>query len=59
MLAYFKAHPTYNSFVHLLIGIGIGTLLTYPFFGVHPVRWGLALIVIGLLAHFYPGLSKK
>lgn len=59
MLAYFKVHPTYNSFVHMLIGIGVGALLTYPLFGVHPVRWGVVLIIIGLLAHLYPGLSKK
>lgn len=34
----------------LIIGMGVGALLTYPFFGTHPVKWGVALIAIGLIA---------
>lgn len=56
---YFKEHPTYNGFVHILIGIGIGALITYPYFGTHPLRWGVALIVLGLLGHLYPLAIKK
>lgn len=41
----------------LIVGIGIGGLLTYPFFGSHPVKWGVALIVIGLVWYFIQ--SKK
>lgn len=57
--AYLGKHPVYNSFIHLLIGIGIGALLAYPFFGTHPLRWGLGLIVLGLLGHLYPLILKK
>lgn len=56
---YFKAHPTYNSFVHILIGIGLGVLLTHPVFGGHTLRWGVGLVVLGLLGHLYPLLIKK
>lgn len=57
--AYFTKHPTYNSFVHITIGVGIGALLTYPYFGSHPIRWGIGLIVVGLAAHLYPLTIKK
>ena len=57
--AYFSKHPTYNGITHLLIGVGLGVLLTYPFFGVHPVRWGVGLIALGFLAHLYPLTLKK
>lgn len=42
-----------------IIGIGLGAFLTYPIFGSHPVKWGLALIAMGLLWYFYPQLKKK
>lgn len=56
---YFKTHPVYNSMIHLLIGLGIGALLTYPVFGSHPLRWGLVLVTIGLLGHLYPLVLKN
>ena len=37
----------------LLVGIGVGALATYPVFGTHPVKWGLAFIVAGLAYYFY------
>lgn len=42
----------------LIIGIGVGALLTYPFFGTHPVKWGLALIGIGILIALYSKMKK-
>lgn len=59
MMKYFKAHPTYSSTVHFVIGLGVGILVTYPFIGSHPVRWGLFFLVIGVLAHIYPLFAKK
>lgn len=56
---YFSKHVMYNSFVHLVIGIGLGILLTYPVVGIHPLRWGIGLVVVGLFAHVYPVLGKK
>jgi hypothetical protein len=56
---YFKKNPTYNSVVHLIIGIGVGILVTYPYVGAHPLRWGVLFLVVGLVLHLYPWWSKK
>lgn len=57
--SYFSKHPVYNSGIHVLIGAGIGILITYPFVQTHPLRWGIALLVIGLLGFFYPLIVSK
>lgn len=56
---YFKAHPYYNSAVHVLIGVGLGILLTYPLVGAHPLRYGLALLGLGAVLHFCPMFVKS
>lgn len=56
---YFSKHVHYNSFVHVITGIGIGVLLTYPVFGAHTLRWGVGLIALGVLGHLYPYFVKK
>lgn len=56
---YLAAHPYYNAAVHTIIGIGIGALITYPYFGAHPLRWGVGLVVVGILGHLYPMVIKK
>lgn len=43
----------------LIIGIGIGALLSNLVFGLHPVKWGLGLIIVGVLVHLYPKIVKK
>ena len=58
MLKYFKSHPRYNSFVHAIIGMGVGVMITYPLVGVHPVKWGAVLLGIGILAHLLPLFSE-
>ncbi len=55
---YFKQHPAYNATAHFLGGLGIGILITYPFIGSHPVRWGVLFIALAILAHLYPTLKK-
>lgn len=57
MFKYFKAHPRVNALAHLLIGVGIGILVTYPMVGVHPLRWGMGVLGVGLLVHLYPLLQ--
>ncbi len=57
--AYFSKHVKYNSVVHAIGGIGIGFLLALPLAFPHPVRWGLALLVISLLGHLYAAIAKK
>lgn len=56
---YFVKNVDYNSLVHLVGGIGIGILIASPFAFPHPVRWGVALIVLSLLGHLYPLIAKK
>lgn len=46
-------------FGSLIIGIGVGALLTYPYFGTHPVKWGIALIAVGLISVLYSKMGKK
>lgn len=46
-------------FADIIIGMGIGALLTYPFFGSHPVKWGIGLIIIGVLVHLYPKIIRR
>lgn len=57
--SYFSKHIIFSSSVHVLIGLGLGILITYPFIGSHPLRWGTAILVIGLLGHLYPLMVKK
>jgi hypothetical protein len=52
-------NPTYTATIHAIIGVGIGMLLTYPLAGIHPVRWALAFVAVGLLGHLYPLMLKK
>ena len=56
---YFKAHPAYNASVHALGGLGVGILITYPFIGPHPLRWGIIFLGLSVLGHLYPILMKK
>ncbi|MDO8551193.1 MAG: hypothetical protein Q7S03_00725 [bacterium] len=51
---YFRKHPVYNSITHLSLGIGIGAILTYPYFTDHPVRWGAVFLIVGLFGHIFP-----
>lgn len=55
---YLKNHVIYNSTIHVIAGIGVGMLVTYPLVGNHPVRWGIAFIVVGILGHLYPLIQK-
>lgn len=57
--SYFKKNPYLNSVTHIAVGMGIGVLVTYPLVGSHPVRWGLALLALGLAGHVYPLMVKK
>lgn len=50
---YMKNHPVYNAVVHTLGGIGLGILITYPIAGVHPIRFGLAFLLLAVLGHIF------
>lgn len=55
---YFTKHPDQNAFVHLLLGIGIGFLLTYPVAETHPVRWGALFLLLGAIGHVWAAIQK-
>lgn len=59
MTRYFTKHPHQNATAHFLIGVGFGILSARPVFGVHPLRWGIILLVIGAALHLYPLLTQK
>ncbi len=52
-LNFMKKHPAYNASVHAIGGIGLGVLITYPFVGQHPVRVGVAFIIVAIIGHIY------
>ncbi len=58
-MKYMSAHPYYNSTIHVIIGVGLGILITYPLVGEHPIRWGIALVTLGVLGHLYTLMGKK
>lgn len=57
--AFFKKHPTYCALVHIVTGIGLGILITYPFVATHPVRMGGAFLLLGLAGYLYPFIVAK
>jgi len=57
LLKYYGKHPLYAIFVNLVIGIGLGILISRPL-GVHPLRYGISLVVIGGLGKLYALVNK-
>ena len=55
---YMKKHIVYNASIHAIGGLGLGILLASPLFGPHPVRWGVAFLVVSLLGHWYAWQQK-
>jgi hypothetical protein len=58
MLSYAKKHPMFNSLIHITTGLGLGVLLARPLFATHPVRYGGALLALGLIGLFYACTRK-
>ncbi len=54
-MKYFGKYPNYNALIHVIGGIGIGFLLTYPLAGSHPIRWGVAFIILSIVGHWWAG----
>lgn len=51
--------PFLNTITNIALGIGLGALFTYPYFGDHPVRWGIVFLILAGVGYLYPYLSKK
>lgn len=59
MHKFFSENIWYAKMVYMIAGIGVGIIITYPFAGAHPIRWGLAFLALAALLHIYPLLSKR
>ena len=57
VIKYYSKHPIYAGFVHLFIGLGLGILIARPL-GVHPVRYGVAFLAIGIVGKLYVIMKK-
>ena len=55
---YFSHHPVLNALSHLLLGVGIGILITRPLVGIHPIRVAAVFIILGICGHLYPLVKK-
>jgi len=55
---YFSAHPMVNSCTHILIGVGVGILITYPLVVTHPVRWGVTFLGLGIVGYVYAKIAS-
>ena len=55
---YFSKYPYVNAAIHVIGGVGIGFLLTYPLAGSHPVRWGVAFLALSALGHLWASMRK-
>ncbi len=53
VVAFVKKHPAYHATLHGLGGIGVGLMIASPLAGLHPVRWGIVLLMVSLLGHLY------
>jgi len=56
-MKYYGKHPLYSAFVHFFAGTGLGILISRPL-GIHPVRYGVVLLVIGILGKLYAMTNK-
>ena len=58
MEKYYAKHMQANAGVHAILGLGMGILITHPLVDPHPVRWGILIVALGLLAHLWAGTQK-
>lgn len=56
---YLSKHPDFNAIIHMLGGVGIGFLLTYPVAGAHPVRYGAVFLILAVIGHWWAGRKMK
>ncbi|MFH0936765.1 MAG: hypothetical protein V1808_00520 [Candidatus Daviesbacteria bacterium] len=57
--SYLKSHFSYALIVIILLGMGLGILITYPLVGSHPLRWGFGFLALGIAGYLYPLTIKK
>lgn len=53
---YFRAHSEFSGIIYVLFGVGLGVLITYPFAGIHPVRFGFLFLALGILGYVWAAI---
>jgi hypothetical protein len=43
---YLEKHPYYMALVAGVAGVGVGYLTAYPIAASHPIRWGVAMLLV-------------
>ncbi len=57
---YFTKHPSYNSLIHVFIGLGIAWLISLSWgYSVLPLILGIVFIIAGIIGHVYPLFTKE
>jgi hypothetical protein len=56
---YFEKHPTFNSIIHAIGGIGVGILITSTITIFFPLFTGIILLGICLLGHLYAHSTNR
>ncbi len=52
-------HPWFNSWSHLVAGVGIGIIVARPLAVDHPIRWGVGFLAVFVLMHLYMTFMMK
>ena len=59
MESYFVAHPTYNSLIHVSVGLGIAWLISLAWHcSIVALVLGIVFLVAGIVGHIYPLFAK-
>ncbi len=53
ILKFYAKHPIYANAIHVLGGMGLGIMLARPLDGGHPMRWGVAFLVLSVAGHWW------
>ena len=58
--SYFTAHPTFNSLIHVSVGLGIAWLISLAWsYTVVALVLGIVFTAIGIVGHIYPLFAKQ
>lgn len=55
---FFTKNVYYNALSNLVLGLGIGALITNSIINPHPLRYGLVIVLIALLLYAYAYYKK-
>jgi len=58
--SYFAAHPTYNSLIHVSVGLGIAWLISLAWHcSTVALVLGIVFLVAGIAGHIYAQFAKQ